>query len=193
MAFPTAPAVGNKLSSYCPESDGDGEGEGDDSGSGVGELFVSSAGVGEASALVVVDFFFAVVDDEDEEVEVSSAVEVFFLAVAVVDALVVPGFFVVAVVVVVDFLPVAAVVLAVVDSFLCAQETTKTAATRRAIKEKTDFFIGFVRATACSGRRQTASIFRQTKPDSSRGGRIYRPSFQVSMNDPTFGSKSAAA
>lgn len=108
-------------------------------------LVFSAAGVGEASDLVVEDFFFAAGEDEDEEeeVEVSPALELFFLVVAVVDdALVVPDFFVVALVVLVDFLPVDAVVLAVVESLLCAQETTKIAATKMAIKEEANFFIG---------------------------------------------------
>jgi hypothetical protein len=93
------------------------------------------------------DFFFAVVEDEEDEVDVSPSVELFFLAVAVVEALVVPDFFVVADAVVVDFLPVEAVVLAVAESFLCAQETKKTPATRSAVKEKTDCFIGLCKGS----------------------------------------------
>jgi hypothetical protein len=130
---------------------------------------------------VVAGFFFAVVEDEDEEVEVSASAEVFFLAVAVVDALVVPDFFVVAVVVVADFLPVAAVVLAVVDSFLCAQEATKTAATRSAIKEKTDFFIGFCKGHSLFRLAPNRKHFSSIEAGFMARRSVYRPSFQVSV------------
>jgi len=161
-------------------------GEGD-SDSELDELFFSSGvGEAEASALVVDDFFFAVVDDEDEEAEVSPAVELFFLAVSVVDALVVPDFFV-AVVVVVDFLPVDAVVL-VADSFLCAQETKKTPATRSAIKVNADFFIGFCKGSQTVQPCPKPQAFSADSYRISQGSdaiprflrKCCRPTFQVS-------------
>lgn len=145
---------------------------------------------------MVDDFFFAVVDDEEDEVEVSPVVALFFLAVVVVEALVVPDFFVLAEVVVVDFLPVEAVVLAVAESFLCAQETKKTPATRSAMKEKTDCFIGLCKGSKSVQCRVKPQAFFVESRSISRGRsqeELSGPSFHVCMNGPTFGSKSVAA
>jgi hypothetical protein len=163
----TQPAVQftNSDRSYWPEpSEAEGDGEGDDSGSELGLLFFSSDGDGEASVLAA-GFFFAVVEDEDEADGLALVVAVFFLAVVeVLDALVVPDFFVVAVVAV-DFLPVEAVALGLADSFLCAQDTKKTPATRMVMKEKTVFFIGFVTDHSLFSPAQNRKHFRLFQTD----------------------------
>jgi hypothetical protein len=106
-------------------ADGDADGEGDSSA--VAAFFFLGEGDGDVSVVVV---FFAVL-------------VVFFL----VDPAAVP--------VVVDFFVVDAAVVEVpvVSSFFCAQETTKPAATRAMIQDKTDFFIGVVKPIRLFGRR----------------------------------------
>jgi hypothetical protein len=98
-------------------------------------------GDGEGDSSSVAAFFFL----GEGEADVSAVVAVvdFFL----VDVAVVPA--------VVDFLVVEvdAAVVEVASSFFCAQETTKPAATRAMIQDKTDFFIGVVKRSRLFGRR----------------------------------------
>jgi hypothetical protein len=92
-------------------------------------------GDGEGDSSVVAAFFFLGAGD------VSEAVVVFFL----VDAAVVP----------VDFFVVEVDAAVVVDvaSFFCAQETTRPAATRAMIQDRTDFFIDLVKRSRLFGCR----------------------------------------
>ena len=96
---------------------------------------------GEGDSSAVAAFFFL----GEGEADVSAVVAVvdFFL----VDVAVVPAD--------VDFLVVEvdAAVVEVASSFFCAQETTKPAATRAMIQDKTDFFIGVVKRSRLFGRR----------------------------------------
>lgn len=104
-------------------ADGDADGEGDSSA--VAAFFFLGEGEADVSAVVaVVDFFLV-------DVAVVPAVD-FFLVVEV-DA--------------------AVVEVEVASSFFCAQETTKPAATRAMIQDKTDFFIGVVKRSRLFGRR----------------------------------------
>jgi hypothetical protein len=96
---------------------------------------------GEGDSSAVAAFFFL----GEGEADVSAVVDFFFVDVAVVPA-------------VVDFFLVVEVDAAVVEvevasSFFCAQETTKPAATRAMIQDKTDFFIGAVKRSRLFGRR----------------------------------------
>ena len=104
-------------------AEGDADGEGDSSA--VAAFFFLGEGEADVSAVVaVVDFFLV-------DVAVVPAVD-FFLVVEV-DA--------------------AVVEVEVASSFFCAQETTKPAATRAMIQDKTDFFIGMVKRFRLFGRR----------------------------------------
>ena len=100
--------------------------------------------------------------DADGEGDSSAVAAFFFLGEADVSAVVaVVDFFLVDVAVVpavVDFFLVVEVDAAVVEvevasSFFCAQETTKPAATRAMIQDKTDFFIGVAKRSRLFGRR----------------------------------------
>jgi hypothetical protein len=107
-------------------------------------------GDGEGDSSAVAAFFFLGEGDGDVSAVVVFLVVVFFL----VDAAVVPAvvdFFVVEVV--------AAVVEVAVVSFFCAQETTKPAATRAMIQDKTDFFIDMVKRSRVFGRRANRKQF----------------------------------
>jgi len=95
---------------------------------------------GEGDSSAVAAFFFL----GEGEADVSAVVDFFLVDVAVVPA--------------VDFFLVVEVDAAVVEvevasSFFCAQETTKPAATRAMIQDKTDFFIGVVKRSRLFGRR----------------------------------------
>jgi len=97
---------------------------------------------GEGDSSAVAAFFF--LGEGEADVSVVVAVVDFFL----VDVAVVPAC--------VDFFLVVDAAVVVVDaasSFFCAQETTKPAATRAMIQDKTDFFIGVVKRSRLFGRR----------------------------------------
>jgi hypothetical protein len=94
---------------------------------------------GEGDSSAVAAFFFLGEGDSD----VSDVVDFFFVDAAVVPAV---DFFLVEV-------DAAVVEVEVASSFFCAQETTKLAATRAMIQDKTDFFIGMVKRSRVFGRR----------------------------------------
>jgi hypothetical protein len=95
---------------------------------------------GEGDSSAVAAFFFLGAGDVSDVVAFFSVV-VFFL----VEAAVVP----------VDFFVVDAAVVEVADasSFFCAQETTRPAATRAMIQDRTDFFIDLVKRSRLFGCR----------------------------------------
>ena len=95
---------------------------------------------GEGDSSAVAAFFFL----GEGEADVSAVVDFFLVDVAVVPAVV--DFFFVEV-------DAAVVEVEVASSFFCAQETTKLAATRAMIQDKTDFFIGVVKRSRLFGRR----------------------------------------
>jgi hypothetical protein len=103
---------------------------------------------GEGDSSAVAAFFFLGAGDVSE-VLVFFSVVVFFLA----EAPVVPvDFFVVEV-------DAAVVEVALASSFFCAQDTTKPAATRAMIQDRTDFFIDLVKRSRLFGCRANGKQF----------------------------------
>ena len=129
---------------------------------------------GEGDSSAVAAFFFL-----EGEADVSAVVDFFLVDVAVVPA-------------VVDFFLVVEVDAAVVEvevasSFFCAQETTKPAATRAMIQDKTDFFIGVVKRSRLFGRRTNRKqliISRPSKiaPGRGQGGKSLRMPLRLSCS-----------